>query len=64
MSRTSRYAPQHELEALRAELRRLMGSMAYAFAMGHGCSIGSHPMFDAVLEQERALRARIAEHEA
>ncbi|MEA2270521.1 MAG: hypothetical protein QOC64_3131, partial [Solirubrobacteraceae bacterium] len=41
---------------------RLLSSMAYAFAMGHGCTVGRHPMFDAVLERERWLRAQIAEH--
>jgi hypothetical protein len=30
--------------------------------MGHGCTVGRHPMFDAVLERERWLRAQIAEH--
>lgn len=51
-----------DLDELRAEHGRLLSSMAYAFAMGHGCTVGRHPMFDAVLERERWLRAQIAEH--
>jgi hypothetical protein len=52
------------LEALRAELRELLASWEYAFAMGHGCSIGDHPSHRAVRERVADLRARIAEHTA
>lgn len=47
----------------RARLRYLKGTMAYAFAMGHGCSIG--PKSDAeraILREVADLRAIIAEH--
>jgi hypothetical protein len=51
----------HDLEALRAELKTLMASWEYAFAMGHGCSVGDHPRHRAVRERVADLRARIAE---
>ncbi len=51
-----------DLNALRAELEALMASWEYAFAMGHGCSIGDHPQHRAVRERVADLRARIAEH--
>ena len=51
-----------DLEALRAELMELLGSWEYAFAMGHGCSVGDHPHHQAVRERAADLRARIAEH--
>jgi hypothetical protein len=50
-----------DLQQLRAELRALLGSYEYAFAMGHGCSVGDHPRFAAVRRQVIDLRARIAE---
>lgn len=50
-------------EALRAELRILMASWEYAFAMGHGCSIGDHPRFAATRQRAADLCALIAEHE-
>jgi hypothetical protein len=50
------------LEALRAELKALLASWEYAFAMGHGCSVGDHPRHRAVRERVAYLRARIAEH--
>jgi hypothetical protein len=52
------------LEDLRAELKTLLASWAYAFAMGHGCSVGDHPSHRAVRERVADLRARIAEHSA
>ena len=52
------------LESLRAELKTLLASWEYAFAMGHGCSIGDHPSHRAVRERVADLRARIAEHSA
>jgi hypothetical protein len=51
------------LDDLRAEHRRVVESMAFAFAMGHHCAIGRHPFFEEVLEKERRLRALIAEQE-
>jgi predicted nucleic acid-binding Zn ribbon protein len=50
------------LDALRAELRELMASWEYAFAMGHGCSVGDHPRHRAVRERVVYLKAQIAEH--
>jgi hypothetical protein len=51
-----------DLEALRAELAALVASWEYAFAMGHGCSIGDHPRHRAVRQRVADLRALIAEH--
>ena len=51
-----------DIEALRAELQLLLASWEYAFAMGHGCSIGDHPRHRAVRQRVADLRARIAEH--
>jgi hypothetical protein len=51
-----------ELHRLKQELRTLMGSYEYAWAMGHGCSIGDHPEFRAVRQRVADLRALIAEH--
>jgi len=42
-----------DLDQLRVELRALMASWAYAFAMGQGCAVGDHP-------QHRAVRERAA----
>jgi hypothetical protein len=39
-----------------------MASWDYAFAMGHGCSIGSDPRFDTVRREAADLAAIIAEH--
>jgi hypothetical protein len=52
-----------DVDDVRAEHRRVVESMAFAFAMGHGCTIGRHPLFERVLERERRLRALIAEHD-
>ena len=51
-----------DLDALRAELKLLLASWEYAFAMGHGCSLGDHPQFRAVRQRAADLRARISEH--
>jgi hypothetical protein len=53
-----------DLEALRAELKALLSSWEYAFAMGHGCSVGDHPAHQEVRRRADYLRARIAEHSA
>jgi hypothetical protein len=50
-----------DLDRLRRELHALMASWDYAFAMGHGCSVGEHPRFAAVRERAADLRALIAE---
>jgi hypothetical protein len=50
-----------DLRRLQEELTALLGSWEYAFAMGHGCSIGDDPRFHAVRERAADLRARIAE---
>jgi hypothetical protein len=52
------------VETLRAELKALLASWEYAFAMGHGCSVGDHPQHRAVREKVADLKARIAEHTA
>ena len=51
-----------DLDLLRAELKTLLASWEYAYAMGHGCSIGDHPELSAVRRRAADLRARIAEH--
>ena len=50
-----------DVEALRAELTALMASWEYAFAMGHGCSVGDHPQHRAVRQKVADLKALIAE---
>ena len=50
------------LEQARRRLRELMASWEYAFAMGHGCSIGPDPRFDAIRREVADLKAIIAEH--
>jgi hypothetical protein len=52
------------LEEARRKLRELQASWHYAFAMGHGCSIGPDPQFDAVRREVADLRAIIAEQAA
>ena len=44
----------------RARLRELMGSFEYAYAMGHGCSLGWHPSFEVVRREVAELRARLS----
>ena len=51
-----------DLTALRAELTMLLASWEYAYAMGHGCSVGDHPRHRAVRQRVADLRARISEH--
>jgi hypothetical protein len=51
-----------DLNALRSELTTLVNSWEYAFAMGHGCSVGDHPSHRAVRQRVADLRAQIAEH--
>jgi hypothetical protein len=52
------------LTQLQAEYRALLSSWEYAFAVGHGCSMGYMPTESrAVLQRADDLRARISEHE-
>jgi hypothetical protein len=44
-------------------LRQLQSSWDYAFAMGHGCSMGVDPRFDAVRREVADLNAIISEHD-
>jgi hypothetical protein len=48
-------------EELEAELKDLTSSWEYAYAMGHGCTIGDHPSFQTTRRRAADLRARIAE---
>jgi hypothetical protein len=50
-----------DLNRLREELNTLLRSWEYAFAMGHGCTLGDHPTHRAVRQRAADLRARIAE---
>ena len=52
------------LEALRDELKELLASWEYAFAMGHSCSVGDHPRHRDVRRRVADLLAQIAEHTA
>jgi hypothetical protein len=52
----------HELDALKAEYKALLESWEFAFAMGHGCSVGDHPEHRAIRRRAQDLRALIAEH--
>lgn len=49
------------LDELRTEYKELLASWEYAFAMGHGCSIGDHPTHQATRRRALDLQARIAE---
>jgi hypothetical protein len=50
-----------DVQQLRDELKELVHSWEYAYAMGHGCSVGDHPDFQATRRRAADLRARIAE---
>jgi hypothetical protein len=52
-----------DLEAIKIEYDKLIRSQEWAFAMGHGCSMGDHPRFQAIRERANSLRAQIEEHE-
>jgi hypothetical protein len=43
----------------RTRLRELLGSFEYAYAMGHGCSLGWHPSSEAIRQEVADLRARL-----
>jgi hypothetical protein len=49
-----------DVDRLREELRTLLASWEYAFAMGHSCTIGDHAESRAVRRRAADLRARIA----
>ena len=51
------------LEEYKNELRALMDSWWFAYAMGHGCSIPDHPTLMATRQRYFELRALIKEHE-
>ena len=51
-----------DLAALQAERREILASWAYAFAMGHGCSLGARdPRAEDVLVRLRDVSAMIEE---
>jgi hypothetical protein len=50
-----------DVQRLRDELKELVHSWDYAYAMGHGCTVGDHPDFQATRRRAADLRARIAE---
>jgi hypothetical protein len=50
-----------ELIRLQGDLKDLVGTFEYAYAMGHCCTIGDHPQFRDTRRYAADLRARIAE---
>jgi hypothetical protein len=48
------------LDELRAEYRRLINSMEFAYAMGHSQTLGKDPRLEPVLERVDELRTEIA----
>jgi hypothetical protein len=48
------------LDELRAEYKRLLHSMEYAYAMGHSQTIGREPRLEWVVERVDELRREIA----
>ncbi|MCW2953773.1 MAG: hypothetical protein JWQ48_2943 [Conexibacter sp.] len=48
------------LDELRAEYKRLLHSMEYAYAMGHSQTIGRDPRLEWVVERVDELRREIA----
>jgi hypothetical protein len=50
-----------QLRRLEVELRELVGSLEFGFAMGHSQTLGDHPEHRALRERAADLRARIAE---
>ena len=51
------------IEDLRRQLRDLRSTMLWAFAHGHGCTLGDHPEFAAVRREDQRLVALIREHD-
>ena len=52
-----------DLDDLRAEYRRLISSMEFAYAMGHSRTLGRDPRLQEVLDRADELKRRIAELE-
>jgi hypothetical protein len=48
------------LEDLRAEYRRLINSMEFAYAMGHSRTLGKDPRLEPVVDRVDELRREIA----
>jgi hypothetical protein len=51
------------LQEARRRLQEIKASWDYAFAMGHGCSLGPDARFDVVRREVADLVAIIAEHD-
>jgi len=56
-------APVSDLDDLRAEYRRILASMEYAYAMGATRTIGRDPRLQEVVDRADELAHRIAELE-
>jgi hypothetical protein len=52
------------LDDLRAEYKRLIHSMEFAYAMGHSRTLGKDPRLQSVLDRVDELRREIAALEA
>jgi hypothetical protein len=52
-----------DLDELRAEYRRILESMEFAYAMGHTRTLGRDPRLQAVVDRADELKRRIAELE-
>ena len=48
------------IDELRAEYRRLINSMEFAYAMGHSRTLGRDPRLEVVVERVAELRREIA----
>jgi hypothetical protein len=51
------------LDELRAEYRRLINSMEFAYAMGHSSTLGKDPRLEPVVDRVNELRREIAARE-
>jgi hypothetical protein len=51
------------IDDLRKQLEELRGTMLWAFAFGHGCTIGDHPELARVRREDARLVALIQEHD-
>jgi hypothetical protein len=52
-----------DLDDLRAEYRRILESMEFAYAMGHTRTLGRDPRLQEVVDRADELKRRIAELE-
>jgi hypothetical protein len=50
-------------EDAKLEYERLINSDIYAYSMGHGSSMGDHPLFQQTRDRADRLRAIIREYE-